>query len=219
MVLGPGSVCYIAEDTITKGVVGFAIWSRHGESTKAKDWQRPTSGISMAIERKLNGIENWYYKHIPNVNPTAHKVNRKRLMPVLGEEWSADIFTEYWMLESLTVHPNHFRKGIGKMLAQWGVKRGGEERVPVLLHSSAVGRKMYESVGFEVMKRMTGLDKWIPEFKEGGDGKGCWAMGWQYEGGDEVERCRRRFLEEREHGTEEPAGTRLVVPVEAMSVT
>jgi GNAT superfamily N-acetyltransferase len=194
LLLSPGSVCFVAESNATKEIVGWAIWSRHGTSERAKEWQRPNSGVMNWMERKLLSVETKYFEWMPGVDPTRESAHMKQLQPILAEEWPEEIFREFWELDGLYVHPDHYRKGIGRMLALWAVERGKGEDVPVVVHSSPDGRKLYESVGFEVVARMVGFDEWVPEFTGmGPDGEGCWSMCWQPEGTDYSERARAKM--------------------------
>jgi len=52
-------------------------------------------------------------------------------------------------LTVLGVDPRFQRKGFGKRLLQWSLKRSDEEGVPIGLCASPVGCKLYRSVGFE----------------------------------------------------------------------
>ena len=220
MLLKPGTICWVAEDRSSNEILGWAIWSRHGQSSVAKSWRNICGNDSWekALERKLWDFAKAYYRYVPGTNPTADQAHRRNLMPVLSEEWPEEIFKEYWVLDGLYVHPEHYRKGIGKALALWGVERGKVEKVPVLVHASPLGRRLYETVGFQVMKRMEGFDSWIDAFKEEGEGEGCWAMAYQYEGGDEVERCRRKYAGEKESAKKATSDIEVVTPAEAISV-
>ena len=82
-----------------------------------------------AVERGLLAVEGWYFNYVPGVDPAMDRKGRGELMPVLGEEWPGEIFGEYWELDGLYVLPSHYRRGIGGMLASWGVERGREEGV------------------------------------------------------------------------------------------
>lgn len=193
LVITPGAVAFVAEDTASGDVVGWAVWSRHGTSAEAERWQRPNSGVVRWTERKLLQAESKYFEWVPNVDPTRNNRNIRNLQPVLAEEWPSEIFKEYWALDGLYVDPDHYRRGIGKKLALWGIDRGKEEQVPVLVTSSPVGRKLYESVGFEVVTRMTRFDDWIPAFKMGAESEGCWWMCCQPEGTDYLERAKAKM--------------------------
>jgi GNAT superfamily N-acetyltransferase len=194
LLLGAGTVCFVAESLATKEVVGWAIWSRHGKSERAKEWQRPNGGVMNWMERKLLSVETKYFEWVPGVDPTREDMHMKQLQPILAEEWPKEVFTEFWELDGICVHPDHYRKGIGRILALWGVERGKGEDVPVVVHGSPDGRKLYESVGFEVVARMVDFDAWVPEFKGmGPDGKGCWSMCWQPEGTNYLEKAREKM--------------------------
>jgi ribosomal protein S18 acetylase RimI-like enzyme len=52
-------------------------------------------------------------------------------------------------LTFLGVDPRYQRRGAGKQLLQWGVKRSNEEGIPIGLVASPVGCKLYRSVGFQ----------------------------------------------------------------------
>ena len=75
--------------------------------------------------------------------------------------------------------------------------------MPVVVRSSPVGRKVYERVGFEVVRRERGFDGYIPEFREEvrvmgeEEAMGCWKLCWQPDGTDYLERARRKAEEER----------------------
>lgn len=225
LLANPGCVCCVAESTATQEIVGWAIWTRHGKSVKAKEWQTSNSGLLMAVERKLIAMEMGYYKHVSNADPTSDENHKKQLMPVLSEQWPEDIFPEFWELDGLYVHPKFYRLGIGRMLAQWGVDRGEEEETPVLVHSSPIGRKLYESVGFEVVKRMDGFDAYIPEFMEDlkvkgeAEASGCWAMCWQPNGTDYLQRAKKKMKEENIKDKEGKNGAYVVGVAAAISIT
>lgn len=58
---------------------------------------------------------------------------------------------ERWRLSWLSVAPEAQRRGVGRALLRWGVERGEEEGVPVVLESSEAGRGLYAGAGFEVV--------------------------------------------------------------------
>lgn len=58
----------------------------------------------------------------------------------------------------LAVHPDYQRKGIGRMLTQWGVDHAANEDRDVCLIASQKGRFLYAAMGFEtVTEFVTGL--------------------------------------------------------------
>lgn len=52
-------------------------------------------------------------------------------------------------LNYLTVDPRQQRRGIGKMLTQWGIDEAAKGGKDVCLRSAPAGRRMYLSLGFE----------------------------------------------------------------------
>ncbi|ORY13540.1 hypothetical protein BCR34DRAFT_466339, partial [Clohesyomyces aquaticus] len=66
--------------------------------------------------------------------------------------------TPYLMLNSLATHPEHRRKGAGKMLVRWGVEMADRLGVQVYLDSTSVARGLYERGGFEV-RRVVEFDR------------------------------------------------------------
>lgn len=74
--------------------------------------------------------------------------------------WIGDI-EEHWFMQKLSVDPNWQRKGIGRMLLQWGLERAQEENVPVGLDSTEVGEILYRKVGFEKIGTFEMLEEGI----------------------------------------------------------
>ncbi len=58
----------------------------------------------------------------------------------------------YFMLNSLATHPNQQRRGAGRMLLNWGLKKADEEGLITYLDCSDIGLPMYEKAGFKLVK-------------------------------------------------------------------
>lgn len=52
-------------------------------------------------------------------------------------------------LNAIAVDQVHQRKGIGKMLTQWGVERAKKQNKNIHFLSSPAGAKLYRTMGFE----------------------------------------------------------------------
>lgn len=55
-------------------------------------------------------------------------------------------------LDSLVCHPDHQRRGAGKMLLQWGLDKGDELGLINYLEASAAGRGLYLKTGYEPVR-------------------------------------------------------------------
>jgi ribosomal protein S18 acetylase RimI-like enzyme len=52
-------------------------------------------------------------------------------------------------LDSLGVHPDHQKKGIGRMLLDWGIKEASKQGKECYLVATPAGLPLYRSAGFE----------------------------------------------------------------------
>ena len=51
-------------------------------------------------------------------------------------------------LRLILTHPDHWRRGAGSLMLQWGVKTATKEGVAIVLFASPWGNELYESFGF-----------------------------------------------------------------------
>lgn len=51
--------------------------------------------------------------------------------------------------------PNHQRRGVGRMLLNWGTKLADAEEKDCYLFGTAAGRPLYEAAGFTIAKDVT----------------------------------------------------------------
>jgi predicted N-acetyltransferase YhbS len=54
----------------------------------------------------------------------------------------------YFFLSLLFTHPDHYRRGVGKLLTRWGTERADEKGFECYVESSVEGRPLYVSEGF-----------------------------------------------------------------------
>ncbi|OAL50381.1 hypothetical protein IQ07DRAFT_587051 [Pyrenochaeta sp. DS3sAY3a] len=73
----------------------------------------------------------------------------------------------YLMLNSFATHPEHQRRGAGKMLLEWGLRKADAEGRRTYLDATEVARPLYERNGFRVV-RATEWDR-VPWGGEGRD--------------------------------------------------
>lgn len=55
----------------------------------------------------------------------------------------------YIALDSLGVHPNHQKKGIGRMLLDWGIEEASKQGRGCYLVATPAGLPVYTAAGFE----------------------------------------------------------------------
>ncbi|KAF3770640.1 hypothetical protein M406DRAFT_67026 [Cryphonectria parasitica EP155] len=73
------------------------------------------------------------------------KVLKKNLLDALGEE----AYKNSWYLAAISVDPAQQRRGIGRMLMDWGEERAAKEHKNIRLMASAAGAKLYRALGYE----------------------------------------------------------------------
>lgn len=73
----------------------------------------------------------------------------------------------YLMLNSFATHPEHQRRGAGKMLLEWGLRKADAEARRTYLDATEMARPLYEKNGFRVV-RATEWDR-VPWGGEGMD--------------------------------------------------
>ncbi|GKU06815.1 gnat family [Fusarium langsethiae] len=114
-----------AEDRI----VGFALWD-------APPAEGGDSGPSKPIE--CAALDKVAFEEMKKtVNQDA--------IDTFGEKGIAGV----WYLDYIGVGPGNQRKGIGKMLLQWGLDRASEEGKDCYLVATEAGRPLYVAAGFK----------------------------------------------------------------------
>ena len=78
--------------------------------------------------------------------PTIHNFH-KEAASILA---SSNIL-DHIELNTLAVHPDYQRMGIGADLMDWGMQRARDERLSVVLEATEAGVCLYERKGFEVV--------------------------------------------------------------------
>ncbi|KAF4552486.1 Hypothetical protein D9617_10g074680 [Elsinoe fawcettii] len=129
---------HIVRDTSLPGnpVVGTIRWQLVPEAKSAK---------TMKAEEEEAAKERQSERHIPDVNHDRFDIFRVaqfkgKLDNIAG--------MPYLYLKSICTHPDHQRKGIGKVMMRWGLKKADELDVPIYLEASPAGRRLYEQSGF-----------------------------------------------------------------------
>jgi ribosomal protein S18 acetylase RimI-like enzyme len=158
-ILQVGAVPYVAEIDETdpagmRKVVGIAIWKRTGTTERARAWQEPNSGYMKSLERWLQYFEEAYSAVF--IDRCADQKRVSEAYADIDNMLPEDIFDDYWQLQHLAIDPAFQRRGVGTLLTRWGVEQAREEGCCVALEASEDGKRMYERLGFQVIKTLPG---------------------------------------------------------------
>lgn len=93
-----------------------------------------------------------------------------------GGDWAP--YPRRYYLGLLCIHPDYRRRGIGTYLVRWGMECAKEEGCVTLLSASEMGKKVYDGLGWKVIKTWTLKDvgetplmMWNPNWEDGDLGK------------------------------------------------
>ncbi|KAJ5109888.1 GNAT family acetyltransferase [Penicillium argentinense] len=102
------------------------------------------------LERTLLSIENHYYNLVsPDRSIDNKRLERYNQLVETGFDFEG--ISELWFLSTVAVDPVHQRRGLGRLLVQWGLDRAREEQTPVGLEASLQGISLYEKMGFRTV--------------------------------------------------------------------
>ncbi|KKZ63272.1 hypothetical protein EMCG_00255 [[Emmonsia] crescens] len=129
-------------DTDTGNIVGMATWDIFWRPGEENAWEKP-AGIPW-----LEGEE------------------KERCENVLGPMWDARVklfgkqrYICKQDLSAVAVHPAHQRRGVGRLLIQWGIDLADQLVLPIYTESSEVGFHLYEHMGFERLAHVSLIHK------------------------------------------------------------
>lgn len=72
------------------------------------------------------------------------------------------------VLDMMSTHPDHHRRGAGNMLMKWGTEKADSLGLGCYIDGTAIGKRLYESHGFKAEPTVVPVpEKWKdkPEIK------------------------------------------------------
>ena len=139
------------DESVGSEVLGYATWERRGKDFDQKFWGEDSVG--KLFERFTTTLEvkrSSFFR----LDPSYDYENLQAYLEAANAgdsifETCLEDYPEHMWLAFLCVDPKFQRKGVGKRLMQWGMKRADQESVPLGLASSPAGEKLYRDCGFE----------------------------------------------------------------------
>ncbi|KAH6996036.1 acyl-CoA N-acyltransferase [Ilyonectria sp. MPI-CAGE-AT-0026] len=126
------NIMMVAVDGDLNGeIVGFALWESpvnpEDPLQTAPAYPEPPSTLDQAAYAELRSVASADAKE------------------TFGEQGTRDV----WHLDYIGIDPKHQRRGIGKMLVDWGVKRAASDGRDCYLIATPAGRPLYLAFQFE----------------------------------------------------------------------
>ncbi|GFP57729.1 hypothetical protein TASIC1_0009006600 [Trichoderma asperellum] len=131
----PHAIMVVAvDDSLNDQVVGFALWDVYSE--KASNQPQPS-----AQEPPPPCFDQEAFAELRSIVSSDHQ-------EMFGERGIKDV----WHLDYLGVDPQQQRKGIGKILLDWGINRAAGDKKDCYLLATPAGKPLYTKTGFEEVR-------------------------------------------------------------------
>ncbi|KAF9630654.1 hypothetical protein BFW01_g1216 [Lasiodiplodia theobromae] len=148
----------------TPEIMGFCIWYREGadqneEEAQNRDAQKKKPWISRLKERILDSDIVDYIRDVRNpiVDASHARAVAETCSRSDSQRWIEDGYQkpeQFYGIMDVAVDPKFQRRGVARMLLEWGMARAEKENVPVHLSATPAGAPLYRSLGFR------GVGKW-----------------------------------------------------------
>ena len=139
-------------------LLGYAMWTRHGPADSAivRAWAEKNTDVYTTMNYKLREVEG-RYTALFSLDRSTDPVTTREFRHYIGHEY--DPFAPlrakgqpgYWYLSILAASPIARRRGVGRLLLQWGIDQARREHAPVAVNSSDAGAVLYEAAGFKTL--------------------------------------------------------------------
>ncbi|TFB00393.1 hypothetical protein CCMA1212_007630 [Trichoderma ghanense] len=148
----PNAVMVVAIDDalpVKDQVVGFGLWDVYDHKPKPQNATRTQADLEKTANQARTAI---YEVPPPSFDQEAYAELRAIVSADHQEMFGQTGIKDVWHLDYLGVDPQHQRKGIGRMLLDWGLSRADSENKDCYLMATPAGRPLYTKRGFEVVR-------------------------------------------------------------------
>jgi GNAT superfamily N-acetyltransferase len=200
--------------TTAPTLTGYISFHRHTSSPSTDHWhQNYNADWLSSLDRYLLSLKA-RYNGTPWFMRSEHTFNHdhmSRIGYLLNRPWDQEVFADSIEVLHCYTRQSYQRRGVGKMLMQWGKERAIEEGVPLIVAGSPIGGVAYRAMGFVDVGSAGadegGFGEWFDEVAMGGEGmrRWCWEPNnegrWVEKAIENIERERQeRKKVEREGG-------------------
>ncbi|KAL7623662.1 hypothetical protein AAE478_005214 [Parahypoxylon ruwenzoriense] len=134
------SICPVkCVDTSTGDIIGMATWEIYWRPGEGNKWKKP-AGVTW-----LSGEER----------EKAEKV----IMPMYNMRDELFGGRRHVYLATMAVHPDHQRRGVGRLLLQWGIDVAEKLELPIYLEATESGLPLYSHRDFERLEHVKVIHK------------------------------------------------------------
>ncbi|OAA76568.1 Acyl-CoA N-acyltransferase [Akanthomyces lecanii RCEF 1005] len=121
----------VTDDQLGDKIVGFSMWEEPLPEGQAGESM--TKGVV-----PCETLDEEAYNEL-------RRASHEATVDFLGKDGSKHM----WYLDYLGVDPGQQRRGIGKMLLNWGLEKAQEQGKDAYLIATPAGRPLYQAAGFE----------------------------------------------------------------------
>jgi GNAT superfamily N-acetyltransferase len=168
---------YVVVAELDGKVAGYASFNPSWHRECIEEWQ-PGNLAVQRLERwcvqTIGRVKDWAgygTMNLPGIDAAFSteflKFRAPRLERICGREFVAS-GGRHWNVAAIRVHPEFQRRGVGRVLMEWGKNMATSDGVGMVVESTEAGSGLYASVGFREVERWeeignTRVMVWTPE--------------------------------------------------------